>query len=229
MKTTHIILATLLTITGLQAQIPSNPTGIQTTGEAQTRVENDIAQFSLTFQSKEATQEKATQALKALLEPATTWTKDFPGADQIQTTQLTSFPITDTNNHNRIIGYNTQATITIQVPAAQAGKFASEAAQYQPSQIQGPQFQLKAETKKAQEATLLQAAFKDAFNKAQTIASAANITLGEPIWIDNTQSAPQPMAMRAMAFESSSPMPLEAGENEIQISLTVRFQIQPKL
>lgn len=73
------------------------------------------------------------------------------------------------------------------------------------------------------------AAMKDAIRKAQMLAEAADVRIVRIFSIvEESQSPPRPVAMRMQAEAAASPVPIEAGEQEIRGRVTAVFEIAPK-
>lgn len=70
-------------------------------------------------------------------------------------------------------------------------------------------------------------AVADARSRAETLAEAAGVTLGQILRITETSGGepPRPMPMKAMRMESDAAMPVEAGENSYSVNVTISFGI----
>ena len=73
------------------------------------------------------------------------------------------------------------------------------------------------------------AAVKDALAKAETLAGAAGVALGEVLEISEQSYTPMPRPMqasRAMVMADAEAVPVEAGENTYQVTVNVRVAIR---
>lgn len=67
-------------------------------------------------------------------------------------------------------------------------------------------------------------AMADAKSKAEQLAKLGGVTLGAPISIsEGTSTPPQPMAARDAASVPSGSVPIQTGQNEITVSVTVSY------
>ncbi len=76
-----------------------------------------------------------------------------------------------------------------------------------------------------------EAAWNDAKQKAEQLASLAGVTLGDPISVSETFApSPQPFAYDEIAFAQADgaefATPINAGEQQVAVSLSVQFSIQ---
>ncbi|HEX3723621.1 MAG TPA: SIMPL domain-containing protein [Nitrolancea sp.] len=69
-----------------------------------------------------------------------------------------------------------------------------------------------------------QQAMADAHSKAAQLAQLGGVTLGMPISItEGTVSTPQPFAASAVAADSSGSVPIQTGQNEVTVNVTVSY------
>jgi uncharacterized protein YggE len=96
------------------------------------------------------------------------------------------------------------------------------------NQVESLTFDLKDDT--APRSRALESAVKQARAKAETLAKAANVSLGQLHALDEATSAQPPipyrgMAMRAMAAESATP--IEPGQVRVSATVTLRYLFAP--
>jgi uncharacterized protein YggE len=73
------------------------------------------------------------------------------------------------------------------------------------------------------------AAVKDALAKAETLAGAAGVELGDVLEISEQTHSPMPRPMhasRAMAMADAEAVPIETGENSYRVTVNVRIAIR---
>jgi len=142
----------------------------------------------------------------------------IPGPD-IQTTQVSLWPQTSSNG-TQITGY--QASNSVQVTAAlgKSGALVDAAVRAGANNVGGPN--LDVVDKADLYAQALKQALHDAKGKAQAIAAGAGLTLGSLLRVhEGGGSAPMPMFAEARAAALS--VPIEAGTQQIQASVTVTY------
>jgi len=68
-------------------------------------------------------------------------------------------------------------------------------------------------------------AVRDAMDKADQLAAAAGVTLGDVLSISENSGAPRPVAMEMAAARMSDSVPVAAGEVSLSVSVSMRFAI----
>lgn len=159
------------------------------------------------------------------------------GADEMATGQFQIRPEwsrpprpTPANWQRQIIGY--QVTNELQVTTSQialAGKLLSLAQRAGANQIGGLQFGLADPTTERQRA--IEVATAKAIRKAQTMAAAAGVTLGElqSISLNGGNSGgmqPMMLAEARMASAEAAPVPVAAGSIDITAAVTLVYRLQ---
>ena len=124
-----------------------------------------------------------------------------------------------------IIGYEASNSVTAKVrQVASAGEVVDAAVEAGADGVSGPSFQVSAQDALYRQA--LAAAFDEAKAKATRLAQQGGLTLGKAIVISE-QGSSQPIfyAQRISKAAAADSTPVEAGESEVQASVTVTFAI----
>jgi uncharacterized protein len=237
MKPTHHHLLLLTCLLPLCAIGQEQPTGVQVSGQATEDVANDRAGFLITLQSKGESPKAARETLLAQAKALNNLLTQFPGVEKTQTQAINSAPIWfhQNNSQPRITGYTATSTTSTECPAENAGDLAAQLLELNPHQLNGPNFHLSASLRKSKEIELLQKATKDAKEKAEALAEAVNMKVGNALFLANQTSwgGPQPIMARAMAMDSfaggasAEPMPTQSGEGTLSASVEGRFELIP--
>ena len=146
------------------------------------------------------------------------------GATDLQT-QYVSVS-TRLNETGGVQGYSAHNSVSATVPQlARVGAVIDAAAAAGANQISGPSLTHSDPERLYRQA--LAAAVEDARTKAQTLASAANVSLGRVTAIVEGGSAPQPMPLAAdkAAAEELGSTPVEGGESAVSATVSVTFSI----
>jgi uncharacterized protein YggE len=140
-------------------------------------------------------------------------------SSDIQTTQVSLWPQTSSDG-TRITGY--QASNSVQVTAAlgKSGPLVDAAVRAGANNVDGPN--LDTADKSGLYNQALKQAFGDAKGKAQALAEAAGLTLGAVVKVQEGGSA-VPVPMFDAAKASGAAVPIEAGTQQIQASVTVTY------
>jgi uncharacterized protein YggE len=124
------------------------------------------------------------------------------------------------SNGNTIVGY--QASNSVQVTAAlgKSGALVDAAVGAGANNVDGPN--LDTADKASLYGDALKKALVDARGKAQAIADGAGLTLGNLVKVSEGGNASPPMPLYAASKDASS-VPIEAGTQQIQASVTVTY------
>ena len=141
------------------------------------------------------------------------------GASDIQTTQVSLWPQTSSNG-TRITGY--QASNSVQVTAAlgKSGSLVDAAVRAGANNVEGPS--LDTADKSALYNQALKQALGDAKQKAQAIADATGLTLGAALKV-REGGTPTPIVYGEALAAKGTAVPIEAGTQKIQASVTVTY------
>lgn len=210
-------------------------TGISVAGEGKVTAAPDVANISLGVSVLAPTVAEARQQAAASLE-AMLATMRNNGVDDkdIQTSQLNISPEYDYRNNETILrGFRVQNNVNAEIRDIDStGKVVDEAVEAggNNAQIQGISFTIDDPSELQEQAR--KAAVEDAKRKADVLASAAGVSVGGPISISEGALVVPPnyyyAADRAEAG-ASAPLPetpIEPGELDVSISVTVTWAIQ---
>jgi uncharacterized protein len=137
----------------------------------------------------------------------------------IQTTQVSLWPQTS-DDGNRITGYEASNSVQAKAPIGRSGALVDAAVRAGANNVDGPN--LDTADKASLYAQALKQALGSAKGKAQAIAEAAGLTLGSVLRVhEGGNAAPLPMFAEAQAAGPS--VPIEAGTQQIQASVTVTY------
>jgi uncharacterized protein YggE len=141
------------------------------------------------------------------------------GSSDIQTTQVSLWPQTSSNG-TRITGYQASNSVHVTAALGRAGGLVDAAVRAGANNVDGPYLDTAEKSALYDEA--LKQALGDAKGKAQALAAGAGLTLGSLVKVqEGGSAAPMPLFASARAAESS--VPIEAGTQKIQASVTVTY------
>jgi len=228
--------ATALTATSLAAQEPARreipPITISAQGEVQ--VTPDRARISLGVDTEGKTAQEASQANAALQTKvlAALRAAGMPAAS-IRTSGYNVAPIQEyipETRKWRIDGYRVNNMVIVMIePVAKAGEIIDIALSAGANRVANLSFEIKDATK-AREQAMTQAVER-AKREADIVARAAGGSIASLIEISvNSYEAPQPRQMYEMAAMRSdvSITPVSEGTQPVTVSVTTRWQFQPK-
>lgn len=199
---------------------PSSGTTITVTGNGTVDATPDRASFDfgVTTNGGTAAEALSRNAAQARAIIAALKKADIGSAD-IQTTQVSLWPQTSSNGRV-ITGY--QASNSVQVTSAlgKSGALVDAAVGAGANNVDGPN--LDTADKSALYNKALKQAIDDAKGKAQAIAAGAGLTLGHLVRVQEGGSA-TPMPLFAQDRAAAASVPIEAGTQKIQASVTVSY------
>jgi uncharacterized protein len=137
----------------------------------------------------------------------------------IQTTQVSLWPQTSSNG-TRIVGYQASNSVQITAGLGRSGALVDAAVHAGANNVDGPTLDTADKSSLYDEA--LKQALGDARGKAQALADAAGLTLGAALKVNEGGSSVPPVPMYAAARDATS-VPIEAGTQQIQASVTVSY------
>jgi uncharacterized protein YggE len=206
------------------------------TGSAQVFVAPDQAtvRLGIVRQSADAqtAQEQANAVAKEILNAIA---KVGVPPSQIQTMRLVLSPVyaprsSDSRDAPRIVAYNATNTVSVRLenlsvigPVIDAGLKAGA------NQLEGVQFGLRNDLPSRQQA--LKQAVEEARSKAQTMAEALRVNLGEVLeasegGVSILTDSVEPLAGRVMAVAADTPV--SPGQIRVNANVTIRYRIAPK-
>jgi uncharacterized protein len=140
-------------------------------------------------------------------------------ASDIQTTQVSLWPQTSSNG-NTIIGYQASNSVQVTADLGKSGALVDAAVGAGANNVDGPN--LDTADKSSLYGEALKKALVDAEGKAKAIADGAGLILGKLVKVQEGGNATPPMPMFAAAKDAAS-VPIEAGTQQIQASVTVTY------
>jgi uncharacterized protein len=140
-------------------------------------------------------------------------------SSEIQTTQVSLWPQTSSNG-TRITGYQASNSVHVTAGLGRSGTLVDAAVRAGANNVDGPSLDT------ADKASLYDQALKQALGtakgKAQAIAEAAGLTLGAVVKVhEGGNAVPVPVFDQAKA--AGAAVPIEAGAQQIQASVTVTY------
>jgi uncharacterized protein len=143
------------------------------------------------------------------------------GSADIQTTQVSLWPQTSSDG-SRVTGYQASNSVQVKAAIGKSGALVDAAVGAGANNIDGPN--LDTADKSALYDQALKQALDEAKGKAQAIAAAAGLTLGSIAKVEEGGTAATPMPLFAAAKDASGGVPIEAGTQQIQASVTVTYR-----
>jgi uncharacterized protein YggE len=140
-------------------------------------------------------------------------------ASDIQTTQVSLWPQTSSNG-NTIVGYQASNSVQVTASLVKSGALVDAAVGAGANNVDGPN--LDTADKSSLYGEALKKAIADAKVKAQAIADGAGLTLGAVVKVQEGENSAPPVPMFA-AEKAAAAVPIEAGTQQIQASVTVTY------
>ena len=144
----------------------------------------------------------------------------------IQTSSYSIYPITnhDYSTEPKITGYRVNNQLNVKIRnLVQTGTILQEVAQAGANHIYGISFDADDPTVPQREALAL--AVRDAYGKAQAMAQAAGVVLGNAKSIIEEGKYGAPIHSRSLVTMESASVPVESGELKIEVHVQMRFSI----
>jgi uncharacterized protein len=140
-------------------------------------------------------------------------------ASDIQTTQVSLWPQTSSDG-TRITGYQASNSVQVRSALGKSGALVDAAVGAGANNVDGPNLDTADKSSLYDQA--LRKALGDAKGKAQAIAEGAGLTLGSVLKVSEGVNTP-PVPMFAQDKAAASSVPIEAGTQQIQASVTVTY------
>lgn len=220
---------------GAQVVTPDTPLQpvVVTTGEAVVKRAPDRAWVTIAAESRARTPQEAQRANAEAMRTVTDRLKaaDIP-AEAIQTTLFDLQPEFDYANGRQMLrGYVARNQVQVKVDALpKLGEILASAVAGGATNVSGVRFDLQ--DRDAAEREALRAAVADARKRADAAARGANMTVERVVRIEEQREflppppRPIPMAMRAGMAGQQPPVPIEAGEIEIRVRVSMTAAIR---
>jgi uncharacterized protein YggE len=194
--------------------------GITVLGTGSVKNVPDVSEWSFGVHSEAKTAEAALRensaATKRLLDAL-----KRAGVDKkdLRTQQVSLWP--DTRDGETVVGYTASNSVSATVNGiATAGRIVDAAVTAGANEVSGPTFRVSDSRAQYEEAAA--AAFDDARRKAEAIAAKAGVSLGRPLAIAEA-SGRDVYAVAFAAEAARADVPIEPGQQEFQVALTVTF------
>lgn len=247
MKTLSLLAATAMAASAPPARaqqapapaIESGHTMLTVTAQGSSTREPDLASYSAGVTSQGATASEALSANSAQMSKVIAALKRAGIADKdVQTSNLSVSPVyaqpkrlPDGNYEDgpqKIVGYQANNTVAVrQRKLADMGKVIDALVTAGANQVNGPNFQLSQPDAAMDEARM--EAMKSARARADLYARAAGLRVARIVSISESSGySPQPvMFMRKAAADMAAAPPVAAGELEMNVNVTVQFELAP--
>jgi uncharacterized protein YggE len=142
-------------------------------------------------------------------------------AADIQTTQVSLWPQTSSDG-SQVTGYQASNSVQVKAAIGKSGALVDAAVSAGANNVDGPNLDTADKSSLYNQA--LKQALEEAKGKAQAIAAAAGLTLGTIAKVEEGGNVATPMPLFAAAKEASGGVPIEAGTQQIQASVTVTYR-----
>lgn len=213
---------------------PNQATGVSVSGEGKVSAPPDVANISLGVSVlAPSVAEARTQAAASLTAMVDSMKRNGVADKDIQTSQLSIYPEYDYRDGNSVLrGFRVQNSVNAKIRDIDTtGKVVDEAVEAggNNTQIQGISFTIDDPSELQEQAR--KAAVEDAKRKAEVLANAGGVSLGNPISISEGALNVPPIYYDAgrAAADSAAPLPetpIEPGELDVSISVTVVWAIK---
>jgi len=199
---------------------PSAGTTITVTGNGTVDATPDRASFDFGVTTNGATAAQALSRNSSEARAIVAALRNAGVADSdIQTTQVSLWPQTSSSG-NRIIGYQVSNSVHVTAGLGKSGALVDAAVRAGANNVGGPD--LDTADKAALYDEALKQAIADAKGKAQAIAAGAGLTLGSLVRVTEG-GGPAPMPLFAQDRAVAASVPIEAGTQQIQATVTVTY------
>jgi hypothetical protein len=199
---------------------PSAASTITVTGNGTVNATPDQASFGFGVTTNgataaEALSRNASQA-RAIIDALK---KAGIGSSDIQTTQVSLWPQISSNG-TRITGYQASNSVQVKAALGKSGSLVDAAVRAGANNVDGPS--LDTADKSALYNQALKQALGEAKRKAQAIANATGLTLGAALKV-REGGTPTPIVYGEALSAKGTAVPIEAGTQKIQASVTVTY------
>lgn len=213
-------------------QQPPQATGLSVTGEGRVKSSPDVAEVTLGVSFEAGTvaeaRERAAEAMTAMIEALKANEVD---KKDIQTAQFSIEPQYDyEDGRQRLRGYRATNIVTAKIRDIDAtGDVIDAAVQAggDAAQVQALRFTIDDPAELQNEARRL--AMENAREKAEVLAGAGGVELGDVVNVSESVSGfppPIPFAAREALGPATDTTPIEAGELEVVVTVSVLFELR---
>ena len=205
--------------------------GIAVSGRGEVFGTPDTLQMSFGVSVLRPTVKQAVADAAALADQLiSTLTSSGVAGDDIQTANYSIYPEYDYRSDERkLVGYRVSNTVTAKIrDIDSAGSVIDTAVSGVGDEIQVSGVSFSIEDDKELISAARDAAWEDARSKAQQLADLAGLTLGNAVMISESVAGTPPQPMYRAAFDEamagSAETPIEAGQQQVAVTLQVRFE-----
>ena len=191
---------------------------ITVTGNGAVRSSPDRAEVSFGIETQASSAEAALARNSATMRRVLA-ALDATGVGELQTQNVSVWP--RWGDQNRIDGYVASNSVSGVIAVGRAGAAIDAAVAAGANQISGPA--LTSDDSRRLYAQALEAAVKDARERAETLAAAAGGSLGRVLTIAESSAPPQPLLEKTAAAADDTP--IVAGQQETSATVTVTFAL----
>lgn len=208
------------------------PASITVNGTGEASATPDMATLQIGVQSRgETAAEAVAENNKAAQEVVDKLKESGVAAERLQTSNFSVSPVySNQRNQNdegpHIIGYEARNQVIAEIHELDnLGAMLDTAVESGANQIDGLSFGLRDPSEANDKARA--GAVEDAKHKAETLAEAAGVRLGDVLSITENGGGPIPMQARqfAVAAEASS-VPIERGQTTVRANVQIRWEIE---
>ena len=207
-------------------------TGITVAGEGKATGKPDVAIITLGVSRVAATVDEARNGAAASLDAMiTSMTANGIAKDDIQTQQFSISPEYDySNNRQTLRGFRVTNIVTAKLrDISKTSKVVDDAVTAGGNDVQVQNIAFTIDKPDDLKKQAREAAVADAKARAQTLASASGVSVGEPISITETGVTSPPVPYQGIAEDRSAAgaaTPIEPGTQDVTVSVTVTWSIE---
>jgi uncharacterized protein len=196
--------------------------GITVTADGSTEAVPDRATFSFGVRTDGATAKEASAANAARMKRLIDALKDAGVRSEDIRTENVSVSRRHSPTGEELPGYTAENSVSVRVASARAGAIVDVAVGNGATSTSGPSFDVS--DRDALYRKALRAAVAEARKKAETIAEAGGVSLGDVIRVVEGAGEGPPVYLEAAASRAPA-TPVEPGQEEVQATLTVTFAV----
>ncbi len=200
---------------------------ITVVGEGKTNAPPDTALVQIGVQTDAPTAREALTANNTQMEALIARLKELGVAERdIQTSNLSIWPRYD-NEGRQVVGYQVSNMVSVKIRQIdQAGELLDKVVDAGANNLGGIAFLI--DDPSALQKSARDAAIADARQRAEAMAQAAGVTLGQVLAISETISSPPvyPMMMEARTAGAGGSVPIQTGEQTITAQVQMTFEIR---
>ncbi len=206
------------------ADTTSSQHTITVTGSGSVLATPDTAHVTLGVQFQNAelatAQSQATTNMNAVIAALK---KDGISDKDIKTVNYSIYVNQDPSNGSKVTGYTVSNQVDVKISQIdKVGAIIDDAVSAGANSVGGIQFTVENVDALIQQAR--QHAMDDAHSKAEQLAKLGGVTLGMPVSIsEGTTTTPQPYAATARDSMAAGAVPIQTGQNEISVMVTVSY------